>query len=159
MSIAQIFTAPNAAPDLLVKSVFLAGSIDMGAAVDWQKALIHELEHMPVAIFNPRRDDFDVSLKQEMACEPFAEQVRWELDHLDKADVICFYFDVAGKAPVTLLELGLHATTGKAVVCCPEGYWRRGNVEILCDRYEIPFFDGFAPMVAEVKRRLGDLTN
>ena len=41
-------------------------------------------------------------------------------------------------APISLLELGLllgnPAKKGKVVVCCPKGYVRRGNVEIVCRR-------------------------
>jgi hypothetical protein len=25
----------------------------------------------------------------------------------------------------------------KAIVCCPEGYWRKGNVDVICQRYGI----------------------
>ena len=40
------------------------------------------------------------------------------------------------KSPITLLELGLHAGKNpqKLVVCCPDGYWRKGNVDIVCRR-------------------------
>jgi hypothetical protein len=45
------------------------------------------------------------------------------------------YFAPETRAPNTLLELGLFARSGKLVVCCPEGYWRRGNVQVVCRRY------------------------
>ena len=47
------------------------------------------------------------------------------------------YFDPETKSPITLLELGLYARSGKLVVCCPHGFWRRGNVDIVCDRYGV----------------------
>ena len=51
--------------------------------------------------------------------------------------MIAMYFAPETKAPITLLELGLFARTGKVIVCCPEGYWRRGNVEVVCARFGI----------------------
>jgi hypothetical protein len=39
------------------------------------------------------------------------------------------------KAPISLLELGLFARSDRVVVGCPDGFWRRGNVEIVCQRY------------------------
>jgi hypothetical protein len=32
----------------------------------------------------------------------------------------------------------LFARSGKLLVCCPEGFWRKGNVEIVCARYGVP---------------------
>jgi hypothetical protein len=52
--------------------------------------------------------------------------------------MICYCFDPKGMAPITLLELGLFAQSDKKiVVCCPDGYWRKGNVDILCSRLGI----------------------
>ena len=42
-------------------SLFLAGSIEMGAAVNWQDRLTTDLTPSPVRILNPRRDDWDSS--------------------------------------------------------------------------------------------------
>lgn len=39
---------------------------------------------------------------------------------LEQVDVICFFFDVMIKSPVSLLELGLWAGSGKVVVCYGE---------------------------------------
>jgi hypothetical protein len=47
------------------------------------------------------------------------------------------YFDPATKSPISLLELGLFAKTGKLIVCCSEGFWRKGNVDIVCKRYGV----------------------
>lgn len=121
------------------KSVFLAGSIDMGLAEDWQSKLIQRFTATDkVCFFNPRRKDWDSSWEQRMDNLHFSEQVNWELDGMEKADIVVFYFAPGSKAPITLLELGLNAQKGKAVVCCPEGYWRKGNVDIVCDRFNIP---------------------
>ncbi len=123
--------------------LFLAGSIEMGIAEPWQTQVEQALRHTNWTILNPRRDHWDASWKQEMSDERFVEQVEWELDCLSMANKILMYFDPATKSPITLLELGLYACNGeeKLIVCCPQGFWRRGNVEIVCRKYGVPFFD------------------
>lgn len=136
------------------KKVFLAGSIDMGKAVNWQEQVTQALVDLDVAILNPRRDDWDSSWVQDISNEQFNEQVTWELDMQDAADVIVMYFDPKGQAPITLLELGLYAESGKVIVCCPEGYWRRGNVQMVCDRYDLPLVGTIDEMINIARDRL-----
>src|SRR5574343_1208875 len=124
-----------------VFKLFLAGSIDMGSAIDWQGIIQHRLSGFEIDIFNPRRDAWDASWEQDISNPLFVEQVEWELDQLDAADLIIIYYDPNGKAPISLMEHGLHAKSGKCIVCCPPGYWRRGNVQIVCRRYNIPLYD------------------
>ena len=78
------------------KSVFLAGTIDMGSSVDWQK---------------------------------------------DVADFILMNFLPDSKSPITLLELGLFARSGKLYVVCTEGFYRYDNVRITCAKYGVPVYD------------------
>lgn len=124
--------------------VFLAGSIEMGLAVDWQSAIKKKLGDKPGYLFNPRRDAWDSSWEQSMANPMFKEQVEWELGALRTSDVKFFYFDPNTKSPVTLLELGLmlgdFSHRQNLIVVCPPGFWRRGNVEITCDFYGIKMF-------------------
>jgi hypothetical protein len=118
-------------------SVFLAGSIELGRARDWQSVIEEKLAGTDIIIFNPRRDNWDASWVQSKTDPQFREQVEWELNALEKADVIAIYFDPHTKSPVSLLEFGLFARTGKMIVCCPEGFWRKGNVDIVCARYGV----------------------
>lgn len=122
-------------------SLFLAGSIENGTAVDWQTSLSQILSKEKVVVYNPRRDDWDWTWEQRIDNFLFYEQVNWELDHLEEADIISMYFDPNTKAPISLLEFGLFARTGKLIVCCPEGFWRKGNVDIVCERFNIPLYD------------------
>lgn len=121
-------------------SVFLAGSIEMGVAENWQDRVSKMLEANEEVfyIFNPRRDDWDSSWTQAITDPQFNQQVNWELDHISKADVVFFYFDPTAKSPITLAELGFVLGCSKpgqtAVVCCPDGFWRQGNVEIMLKR-------------------------
>ena len=140
--------------DPAVRSLFVAGSIEMGAAIDWQATLIAELGDRDLTIFNPRRDAWDASLRQSIEEPGFREQVEWELAGLDRADVIAMWFDPDTRAPITLLELGLYARTGKLVVGCPDGFWRKGNVEIVCRRYEVQMAADLDALVREIRRRL-----
>jgi len=116
------------------RTVFLAGSIEMGTADDWQARLIARPPTDVVAL-NPRRTDWDSSWKQSIDEPQFREQVEWELDGLERADVIAMWFAAETKAPITLLELGLFARSGKVIVGCPDGYWRKGNIEVVCARF------------------------
>lgn len=135
-------------------SVFLAGSIDLGAAEDWQRAVEVALAPDDVIVLNPRRDDWDAGWKQSITDPRMVEQVTWELDAQDRATCIAMFFAPASKAPITLLELGLFARSGRLVVCCPDGFWRRGNVEIVCARYGVPMVDDLDALVAAVRARL-----
>ena len=76
-------------------------------------------------------------MTQDIKNAQFKEQVEWELEALEIADHIIMYFDKDTKSPISLLELGLYATSEKMVVCCPEGFWRKGNLDIVCERYKI----------------------
>lgn len=119
-------------------TIFLAGSIEMGKAENWQDKVVRLLkDEENVIIFNPRRDDWDSSWEQSIHHKQFREQVEWELKALEHADKILMYFDPKTKSPISLLELGLYARTGKLIVVCPEGFWRKGNVDIVCEKYGI----------------------
>jgi len=130
-------------------TVFLAGSIEMGAAVDWQTDLGEYFSKKGYVVFNPRRDDWDSSWEQKFENPQFYQQVNWELDALDQSFHIVMYFDPKTKSPISLLELGLYANTNKLWVICPEGFWRKGNVDIVCNRYRIPLFTS----IEEFKKR------
>lgn len=155
---AEIIKAPKQPPIRLGgrqrKSVFLAGSIEMGKAEDWQTRLTKELDDLDIDIFNPRRDDWDSSWVQSIDNKQFSKQVYWELARLDEATVIALYFDPTTQSPISLLELGLHAKDDKLVVFCPEGFWRKGNVDIVCERYRIGRMQNFSEFVHAVRERL-----
>jgi hypothetical protein len=139
-------------------TVFLAGSIEMGAAENWQEEITHKLSELDldVTIFNPRRDSWDSSWKQEERNPEFNHQVNWEMNKLEECDIIFMYFSPNTKSPISLLELGLHAGTSKMIVCCPDGFWRKGNVQIVCSRYNISLYgnleDAFGGLLTQIKK-------
>jgi hypothetical protein len=148
---AVIVKAPNPLQEGF--SVFLAGSIEMGVAVNWQQRVEMALAETDIVIFNPRRDDWDTSWVQSMDNPQFREQVEWELAAQEKASVIAMYFDPSTKSPISLLELGLFARTGKMIVCCPDGFWRKGNVDIVCHQYGVQQADDLNALVDSVLSR------
>lgn len=133
-------------------SIFLAGSIDLGLAEDWQATFAEATKDDVVNLLNPRRDQWDASWEQSIGNPMFREQVEWELEGQRRADCIAMYFAPKTKAPVTLLELGLFAASGKVIVGCPEGYWRKGNIEIVCDQYKIPLLPSLDDLIKAVRR-------
>jgi hypothetical protein len=137
-------------------SVFLAGSIEMGSAEDWQAKVVKGLSHTEALILNPRRDQWDSSWEQKITNTPFREQVEWELTALDNADIILVYYCPDTKAPITLLELGLyaHSNPEKLIVCCPEGFWRKGNVDIVCAKYGVEQTATLEGLIKAVETRI-----
>ena len=131
-------------------SIFLAGSIEMGYAENWQEELTKYFEKN-FNIFNPRRDDWDNSWIQSIDNPQFYEQVSWELNALEQAQLIIMYFDPNTKSPISLLELGLYAKSKKLHVICPEGFWRKGNVDIICKKYDIPLYNSIENFKNKIK--------
>lgn len=78
--------------------------------------------------------------------------MEWELEMQERADVVVVYFGSATDAPVSLLEFGLSARSGRAVVACEAGYRKRGNVEIVCRRYGVEMVDDVGGLGAVVRR-------
>lgn len=110
------------APEEWYGSVFLAGGIT--GCPDWQSEAAKLLPG--ATVFNPRRADFPIG-------DPTAgpDQIRWEFRHLDRADVILFWFPKGAIQPIALYELGRHAALGANIVvgADPE-YERRLDVVV-----------------------------
>lgn len=148
--------SPNRVPAIPTVRAFLAGSIEMGAAINWQKLVVDELSDLNVTFLNPRRDDWDVTWEQSIDHPRFVEQVTWELFNIENANIVVFYFDPATKSPVTLMELGfmLRHAPENCIVCCPHGFWRKGNVDIMCDRHRVPVYATMPDFTNAIRRRL-----
>lgn len=147
----KVIQAPNIITLDNTPKIFLAGSIEMGTAINWQTQIIKSLEDYDCTIFNPRRDDWDSSWEQKKDNPKFSEQVNWELNSLDHSDIILMYFDPNTKSPISLLELGLYIRCDHLIVCCPEGYWRKGNVDIVCEKYHVKQVDSLEKLIEELR--------
>ena len=135
-------------------SLFLAGAIDNGKAVDWQEYVTEQLADVDnLIILNPRRDDWDPTWDCSKDNPKFAEQVNWELDGLNSCDLILMYFPANSIAPISLLELGILACSpyDNKFVVCDEGYHKKGNVDIVCDRYGVTQFDALDIAINHIK--------
>ena len=148
--ISREITAPQEFGSYPRPWVFLCGSIEMGTAENWQQVVVKKLPN--VTILNPRRDDWDSSWVQAIDNPQFREQVEWELLAQEQADLVLVHFEPNTKSPITLLELGLFHH--KAIVHCPEGYWRKGNVDLVCCRYGVRMVSSIEDMVKLAKRIL-----
>ena len=128
--------------------IFLAGTIDMGNSVDWQAQTIKRFSECEGRwlFFNPRRRVF------ANTPENMEFQVRWELEHLEKADVIFMNILGTSKSPITLLEMGLHARSGRLMVACEPAYYRYDNVRITCQHYDIPLYNSLDELLAEYNK-------
>ena len=139
-------------------TLFLAGSIEMGTAEHWQNRVIEALKDCKrLTIYNPRRDDWDSSWVQSIDNPQFIEQVEWELDNLQRANLAIFYFDPSTKSPITLMELGMMSNpwSPRTLVVCPKGFWRRSNVEFFCAREGIEFFETLDDAISVCRTFLG----
>ena len=136
------------ASDKSFTKIFLAGTIDMGNSRDWQMELYNRFSRMDgrYLLFNPRQEHWDASLPGEMDY-----QVRWELDHLEEADMIIMYILGASKSPISLLEMGLHAKSGKMHVICEKDFYRYDNVRITCEYYGVPLYNDLENFLESIR--------
>ena len=120
--------------------VFLAGTIEMGKSVDWQTLLTNKIidasylrAMKDVTILNPRR-------VLAPGSDEISEQIQWELNNIQAADVIFIHFAADSISPISLLELGLilgRSTNYQLIiVCCNREYTRYDNVyETISHKY------------------------
>ena len=146
----NLYTSPSLVPlDSPRPWIFLAGSIEQDTAADWQTEVVKAFADVPCTLINPRRAEWDPTWTHDNP--QFKAQVNWELDYLDIVDMTLMYFDPQTKSPITLLELGLYARTGKLYVSCTPEFWRFGNVEIVCQRNGMHVHSSLQELIAAAK--------
>jgi len=149
--------APNKVGDTDDIKLFLCGVIDMGRAAHWDKELIWLIEDKDCIVLNPRRDDWDSNWKQDKNNLKFREQVEWELDCMERSDIMVVALPRDSNVPISLMELGLHIGKRDLIVWCEEGYYCKGNVDIVCERYGVPVESNFLRFVARLRYSLDKL--
>lgn len=133
--------------------IFLAGTIDMGDSENWQESVEYYFkDNNDIIIFNPRRDDWDSTWIQRIDNPHFKQQVIWENEYMNECDIIIFNFLPGSKSPVTMLELGLHIKDN-IVVCCPDDFYRSGNIHIICELYNIPLFKNMEELLNNISEK------
>lgn len=146
----KVLTAPDDLAQASGYKIFLAGSIEQDTAERWQDKIIEAVRGTDLCILNPRRAAWDPTWVQNIENPQFKQQVLWELAGQNMADLIVMYFDPNTKAPITLLELGLFHQKN-LLVLCPEGYWRKGNVDIVCQLHDIKQAKDFDDLINQIK--------
>ena len=146
----RVFQAPQHLCPSETPAIFLAGSIELGFAVDWQQTVVEYFRELPVTLYNPRRRDWDSTWTLRADDPQFFEQVTWELEALRRSDLVIMNLLPGTLSPISLLELGLFASSGKLRVCCPEDFQRAGNVEIVCQQYGIPLYRTLLELLASL---------
>ncbi|KAF5983717.1 hypothetical protein FCOIX_3065 [Fusarium coicis] len=135
---AKVFMAPRKPdPGDETVSIFLAGITTSTGEPDWREILTNDLMNHRVTILNPNRPDWDSTWKEDFSDKRWEEQVWWELDMQEAADIIVFMFHPSTDAPISLMELGLavKAKSKRIIVCAQDGYRKKGNVEAICKRF------------------------
>lgn len=141
-------------------SIFLAGTTEFAA---WRRTFLDALgvlhragetppPHPSATVYDPFQPNWTGDWREDLGDACFRAQAEWELEKQEQAAVVVVFFDERAKSPVSLLELGLCARSGKAVVGCQRGYWKRGNVQAVCQRYGVPMaddLDGLVKLVAD----------
>ncbi len=138
--------------DFTKPTIFLAGSIEMGKAENWQLSFAEKFDSIGFEVFNPRRSDWNPDWIQSFENPHFYQQVDWELNALEKSDYILMRFTKGTMSPISLLELGLYANTKKLVVICDDEFWRKGNVDMVCKRWNIPQFNNLESVVTYISK-------
>ncbi|EFC47958.1 predicted protein [Naegleria gruberi] len=119
----------------VVKNLFLAGGIS--GCGNWHLDMIESLkkkclkndhvrEKCCVKLYNPRRENFDVSDKSQSDV-----QIRWEHSYLHTVEAVSFWFCSETLCPITLYELGKISMmpSVKLFVGVHPDYLRRMDVE------------------------------
>ena len=153
----QIIYAPHRVAATGKKSVFLSGNANKSAAVDWRIALSESLSPLPITIYNPFRSDWTSDWKENLSDPRFKEQVEWELDMMEKSDVIVICLHHGTDAPISLLELGLCARSGKAIIMAEEGtkgFSKLGNVQAVAKTFGLTLVHSIDELRAAIVSRL-----
>jgi hypothetical protein len=151
---APIYRKPNYSTTL-----FVGGGISNCA--DWQKVFIEYIEFFTqarkihVTIFNPRRENFDVSDPKQSEV-----QIAWENYYLHRAKILVFWFPYETLCPIALFELGsaLQYHKGPILIGCHADYKRIFDVtyQTRLERPEIEVVQSFYSLLQQT---LDTITN
>ena len=152
-------------------AVFLGGSTAMlastGSWYSWRGDIAAALDDLPVVVLDPYRADWDSTWREAEDDDRFVDQVLWELEMQERADLLVVVFAPGTKAPVSLLEMGMRVGQvrgdetrrgSKLVVVCSDEFWKAGNVRIVCKRFGIPCLSNVEDLEATLRTRVYELS-
>jgi hypothetical protein len=141
---------PNSIEKLDKLTIFLAGTIDQGKSEDWQKALCEEWKDYDVLFLNPRRPEWD----ENFGSDEVIKQVKWELEAMEKADVILVNILEDSESPISIAETYRFAGSNKIFVACPKKFYRYDNIKGVCEYYKTPHFESWEELTDLVEGQL-----
>ena len=134
------------------KVIFLAGGITN--CPDWQQDLVKLLDIPQIVILNPRRKNFPIG-NPSVAIE----QITWEFNSFQKADLISFWFSRGSLNPIVLFELGkwLVQNEKKIFIGIDTEYQRRQDVEIqtFLERKDVLLVYSLEALTKQIKDYIG----
>lgn len=146
----KVFKALDKIDNSNKKSIFLAGSIDKRKGLNWRNEVIEFFKDRNFDIYDPQREDWDGTWKNDLTDTRFSEQTNWEMEAMKKAGLIIMNFLPQYSSSVSLLELGLFAASKKVMVCCPADFDKSGNVQFICNAYNIPSFKTIKDLLTNI---------
>lgn len=130
------------------RSLFIAGGIT--GCSNWQEELIYELKELPIIIYNPRRDDFDVKNKSESI-----RQIEWEHRKLMDSDVVSIWFAEETIQPIVLFELGKMLGLGKKIIVGVDKHYVRKDdviIQVALMNYGVQINKNWEDFVKEIRK-------
>ena len=64
------------------------------------------------------------------------------------------YFAPGSQSPVSMLEFGLYARSSKLMTVCPDGFWRKGNIDIVSEKYKVKNYQTIDVLLSELKNMI-----
>ncbi|MBO0593552.1 nucleoside 2-deoxyribosyltransferase domain-containing protein [Cellulophaga sp. E16_2] len=114
--------------------IFLAGSMASNQSVNWRNQVVNSLPNS-YQFLDPTNEHHDTLNALQMK-----KHVEWELDAMAMADIVLLNFLPNALSPISLVELGLYASSKKLYVVCPKAFYKSSYVVTLCERYHTPTF-------------------
>lgn len=121
--------------------------------------------HSPT-IIDPYNPTWDSTWREDPSDNKFVEQVAFESHGLEIADIVVVGFmgpavrgGKVGAGGSALVELGIVLERGgedrmRIVVGVEEGFWKKGYVRVLCERFGVRCTGGLEELVAAVMEEL-----
>jgi hypothetical protein len=53
-----------------------------------------------------------------------------------------------------MIEFGLHAKEQKLMVVCPDGFWKKGNIDVTSEFYGINQFDSMDELIEFMRKHI-----
>ena len=156
----QVVYAPEEAPQTSSSSIFLAGpSPRQSTDPNWRKEAIQILERLGYdgVVFAPiwREGVIREKFTHE---QNYDEQVEWETQYLNQADLVVFWVprDMR-KLPglTTNVEYGLWVRSGKTLLGYPEGAEKMNYLETWALKEGVPVHQSLYTLLEDSVRRLG----